>query len=66
MFFFILPVGVDYRTRRFPIVTFVIMGLCVLVYFIRLALEWAYGEAVTAWMHEYLWFSRPGDGGGHL
>ena len=32
MFFIILPVGVDYRTDRLPMVTFSLMGGCVLVH----------------------------------
>jgi hypothetical protein len=30
MFFFFLPVGVDYQARRWPIVTFSLMAACVL------------------------------------
>ena len=36
--FFLFPVGVDYRTDRFPIVTFVIMGFCVILYLIGMFL----------------------------
>ncbi len=32
--FFLFPVGVDYRTDRLPIVTFVIMSICVLLYLV--------------------------------
>lgn len=32
MFSIFLPTGVDYRTRRFPWVTFTIMGICLLAY----------------------------------
>lgn len=32
--FFILPVGVEYDARRYPVVTFVLMGLNVLVYLV--------------------------------
>jgi membrane associated rhomboid family serine protease len=33
----LLPVGVDYRTRRFPVVTFTIMGICAAVHLISIA-----------------------------
>jgi membrane associated rhomboid family serine protease len=36
--FFILPVGVDYRAQRYPVVTFVLMGLNAVIYLISLAL----------------------------
>ncbi|HAV62250.1 MAG TPA: hypothetical protein DCY13_07770 [Verrucomicrobiales bacterium] len=32
IFPFFIPVGVEYRTRRFPIVTFAVMGICVAVH----------------------------------
>jgi membrane associated rhomboid family serine protease len=54
--FFILPVGVDYRARRYPVVTFTLMGLCVLVYLIMLVLQFAGGgedaEARIQWVVE--------------
>lgn len=42
IFPFLLPVGVDYRTRRFPVVTFTIMGICAAVYLVAI-LWWAAG-----------------------
>ena len=36
--FFMLPVAVDYQARRYPVVTFTIMGLNAVVYLVSLAL----------------------------
>lgn len=47
--FFILPVGVDYRTRRYPIVTFTIIGICTLIYLVQLAFRMANGVEVDLW-----------------
>ena len=55
MFFFILPVGVDYRARRYPLVTFTLMGLNVLVYLVTLLLHFANGPEVDLWVFEHLW-----------
>ncbi len=53
--FFLLPVGVDYRAKRYPVVTFTLMGLCVAVYLVTLGLSLAYGEDVDVWVFENLW-----------
>lgn len=55
MFFFLLPVGVDYRARRYPVVTFTLMGLCVAVYLVTLVLGIARGDTVEEWVIENLW-----------
>ena len=34
--FIILPVGVDYRAKRYPVVTFTLMGICIVVYLVTL------------------------------
>jgi membrane associated rhomboid family serine protease len=57
MFFFLLPVGVDYRARRYPVVTFTLMGICVLVYLVTLALELSNGSAVEVWVTGNLWLT---------
>ena len=57
MFFFLLPVGVDYRARRYPVVTFTLMGICVAVYLITLVLRLAIGPGVTEWVMENLWLT---------
>ena len=36
--FFILPVAVDYQARRYPVVTFTLMGLNAVIYLVSLAL----------------------------
>src|SRR5215469_15694875 len=53
--FFLLPVGVDYRARRYPVVTFTLMGLCVLVYLVTLGFQLGKGEGVTEWVLAHLW-----------
>lgn len=53
---FILPVGVDYRARRYPVVTFVLMGICILVYLVTLGFELSGNrEDVDSWVYENLW-----------
>jgi membrane associated rhomboid family serine protease len=39
VFFFAIPTGVEYRAQRYPVVTFSIMGLCTLVWFIETVLR---------------------------
>ena len=53
--FFIIPVGVDYRARRYPVVTFTLMGICTLIYLVTFILNIANGDAVTNWVMENLW-----------
>jgi len=55
MFFFLLPVGVDYRARRWPVVTFTLMGINVLVYLVTLLLYFNSGREVDVWVFENLW-----------
>jgi membrane associated rhomboid family serine protease len=55
MFFFLLPVGVEYRARRYPVVTFTLMGLCMAVYLVTLILGIARGDVVDEWVFENLW-----------
>jgi len=51
----LLPVGVNYETRRYPVVTFTLMGICTAVYFTTLALASANGKEVYEWTYENLW-----------
>jgi membrane associated rhomboid family serine protease len=53
--FLILPVGVNYSARRYPVVTFTLMGLCTLVYLVTLGLRLEYGRSVYAWVFQNLW-----------
>lgn len=55
MFFVVLPVGVDYRARRYPVVTFTLIGLNVLVYLVTLAVRLNGGNAVDPWIYEHFW-----------
>lgn len=52
----LIPVGMNYRTRRYPVVTFTIMGICTAVYLLCLCFELAgdQKEALT-WQFEHLW-----------
>ena len=56
--FIILPVGVDYSARRYPVVTFTLMGLCTAVYLVTLGLVSEYGKAAYAWSFLHLWLIR--------
>jgi membrane associated rhomboid family serine protease len=53
--FFMLPVGVDYQARRYPVVTFTLMGLCTAVYLATLALALSNGTDVYQWTLAHLW-----------
>jgi membrane associated rhomboid family serine protease len=55
--FFLIPVGVDYRTRRYPVVTFTIIGLCTLIWLVQLAVRINVGSEVDDWVFDYLWFT---------
>ncbi|HLH57062.1 MAG TPA: rhomboid family intramembrane serine protease, partial [Verrucomicrobiae bacterium] len=55
--FFLLPVGVDYRARRYPVVTFTLMGLCVAVYLVTLGFRLANGSAALEWVMSNLWLT---------
>ena len=53
--FLLLPVGVDYRARRYPIVTFTLMGVCVAIYLVTLGFELSKGEEASEWVAANLW-----------
>jgi rhomboid family protein len=53
--FIILPVGMNYRTGRLPIVTFTLIGLNVLVYLVGLAFTLSQGEDAVKWIIKHLW-----------
>ncbi len=55
MFFVVFPAGVDYRARRYPVVTFTLIGLNVLVYLVTLAVRLNGGSAVDPWIYEHFW-----------
>lgn len=62
--FIVVPVGMNYRTERMPIVTFTLMGLNVLVYLVSLAFFFANGEDAELWIYENLWLI-PADSAWH-
>lgn len=53
--FFFLPVGMNYETRRLPIVTFTLMGINTLVYLISLICFFATAGDSDLWIREHLW-----------
>lgn len=53
--FILLPVGVNYQTDRLPIVTFVLMGINVLVYIGGLIFGINGGEEAQDWIFQNLW-----------
>ena len=55
--FFILPVGVDYDARRYPVVTFTLMGICTAVWLLTFVLGLLNGEAVHEWVYTHLWLT---------
>lgn len=55
--FIILPVGMNYRTGRMPIVTFTLIGLNVLVYLVGLAFTLGQGKEAAVWIFEHLWLT---------
>lgn len=55
MFFFFLPVGMNYRTERFPIVTISLIGLNTLVYLISLFFFFGTRGESSLWIYEHLW-----------
>ncbi len=53
--FILLPVGMNYRTERAPIVTFTLMGMNTLVYLVSLGFFLGQGNDAEIWMHQHLW-----------
>jgi membrane associated rhomboid family serine protease len=53
--FALLPVGVDYRSQRYPIVTFTLIGINVVVYLVSLIWYFNSGERAEEWIFEHLW-----------
>ncbi len=51
----LFPTGLDYRTERYPVVTFTLMGICTLIYLAFLPFEISRGEPVIVWEMEHLW-----------
>ena len=53
--FIVLPVGMNYRTERLPIVTFTLMGVNTLVYLVSLVCSLSQGPDAEIWMYEHFW-----------
>jgi membrane associated rhomboid family serine protease len=53
--FIVLPVGMNYETRRAPVVTFTLMGLNTLIYVVSLGFTLGHGSDATTWIHQHLW-----------
>jgi membrane associated rhomboid family serine protease len=51
----ILPVGMNYRTERFPVVTFTLIGINTLVYLVSLVFFFNYGRESDLWILEHFW-----------
>jgi membrane associated rhomboid family serine protease len=51
--FFILPVSVEYEARRWPVVTFTLMGLCVAMHVVSMALWFNSRELYLRWMETF-------------
>jgi membrane associated rhomboid family serine protease len=59
-----LPVGVDHRASRLPVVTFTLMGVNIAVFALLWILELSGGEAAEEWILSNLWLV-PGESGLH-
>lgn len=55
MFIILLPVGMNYRTERLPVVTFTLMGINTLVYLVSLIFFLATQGESDIWIFEHLW-----------
>lgn len=55
MLFLLLPVGVDYRANRWPVVTLSIIGVCVAVHIWSMVLFFAGAELFESWVKTF-WF----------
>ena len=51
----ILPVGMNYRTERLPVVTFTLMGINTLVYLVSLVFFFSYGRESDIWILQHFW-----------
>jgi len=55
--FFLIPVGMNYRTERLPVVTFSLIGLNVLVWLISLICLVPTEGASQVWIFKHLWLT---------
>jgi membrane associated rhomboid family serine protease len=55
MFFIFLPVGMNYRTERLPLITFLLIGINVLVWLVSLICQVATNGESQLWIYDHLW-----------
>jgi membrane associated rhomboid family serine protease len=55
--FILLPVGMNYRTERLPIVTFALIGLNTLIYLVSLIFFFSTGGDSEPWIYRHLWLT---------
>lgn len=53
--FIVLPVGMNYRTQRLPIVTLTLIGINTLVYLVSLFCFFSTGGESDYWIYQHLW-----------
>ena len=53
----VLPVGMNYRTERLPVVTFSLIGINTLVYLVSLFFFFNTGGESEAWIYQNLWLT---------
>ena len=55
--FIVLPVGMNYRTERLPVVTFALIGINTLVYLVSLFFFFNTGKESELWIYQHLWLT---------
>jgi membrane associated rhomboid family serine protease len=55
--FIVLPVGMNYRTERLPVVTFTLIGINTLVYLVSLFFLFNTGGESQLWIFHHLWLT---------
>jgi len=58
--FIVLPVGMNYRTQRLPIVTFTLIGINTLVYLVSLGFFFSTRGESELWIYRHLWLTPSG------
>ena len=55
--FIVLPVGMNYRTERLPVVTLTLIGINTLVYLVSLFFFFNTGAESELWIYQHLWLT---------
>lgn len=55
--FIVLPVGMNYRTQRLPVVTLALIGINTLVYLVSLFFLFSTGGESELWIYQNLWLT---------